>query len=113
MFTRTLPEDLPEQVVSGLGIMLLCDGNDIEARNILDAYNAISPSYGHKLSVVQFGDQFCGVDFDPEKSCWYNPENKYGCHSLYYEAALDAIAVRLHLLEPLGESLSRNRKVQK
>jgi hypothetical protein len=69
-----------------------------EAMQLLIAYNARDTSFTHKLSVVQFGYNWVGVDFDSDKSCWYNPENRYPQMATFYDAVVTALAVRLGMM---------------
>lgn len=93
-------------IIDRLGLSIGCATSVIEdSHEMLAAYNKQKPAYAHKLSVVQFGEQFVGVDFDPDRSCWYNPNNIYGMQNSFFDATLDALAVRLEILPPALEQL--------
>lgn len=106
MYHRPLPERLSEKIFDILNVRMDV-GRSLEADAILllEAYNERSPAYNFKLSIVIFGNEWVGVDFDSERSCWYNTDNRYGCQSNLYDATLDALAVRLKLIPPFGQWL--------
>lgn len=106
MHHRLLPERLSEKVFDALDVPINV-GRSLEedALLLLDAYNKRSPSYAHKLSIVIFGNDWTGADFYPDKSCWYNTDMRYGTQSNFYDATVDALAVRLNLIPPFAEQL--------
>lgn len=105
MYVRPLPDNIAEQILQKLEISSAYTDRVIDAHDMLEAYNAPVLAYDHKLSIVQFGEQFVGVDFDASRSCWYNTRNAYGTQNSFYEATLDALAVRLKLLPPFEQHL--------
>lgn len=101
MNVRPIPQGLSQQLFELLDVeMNIAQSIEGDAHALLTAYNKQYPAYAHKLSIVLFGEQWVGVDFDADRSCWYNTNNRYATQNNFYDATVDALAVRLEIIPP-------------
>ena len=108
----SLDQSQVERIFTTLKVEPSGNAND-DALRLLEAYNDLDPGFAHKLSVVQFGIHWVGVDFDCDRSCWYNPGNRYYQHEQFYYATLMALAIRLQIVPGFGLDFSRYGRVTK
>lgn len=93
-FKMVISEELANRVYDELDVRPSERTND-DAIKLLLSYNEREPAFVHKLSIVQFGDRWVGVDFDCNRSCWYNPNNIYPLFDNIWLATVSALAIRL------------------
>lgn len=65
--------------------------NKVDLRGVTEAHELLITNKRFDLAVTYFGHGWIVIRFDPEKSCWYNPDNRYPSAGTPYMAVLWAL----------------------
>lgn len=65
--------------------------NEIYLRGIAEAHRMLLMNKRFDLAVTYHGHAWVVIRFDTDKSCWYNPDNRYPSADTPYVAVLWAL----------------------